>query len=597
MEYAKKSIDERAQHKREYDNRMNERQMQSKEGKVDSSKAFDVGLVVIECSGTKSDKQVTSSSLRNYLTYAVDVDIRPVNNQVTFAEEKVFANVALKNKLRKLKGNNVDNKFAKPSILGKLVLQPPRNQLVIRKLNAFKSERPIFSKPQFASQVDVNNILSKPVTPHYLPKVRESVLVKPNHVIASSSSKNSFKELYGSNDMAHNYYLKEAKKNTQNKNKNLKPREMPSFKTHHTPNACTPKPRSNNQTSRNCPASRSSEKTLKVVQKLDHSKNSSLFSDSKHFVCLTCQKCVFNANHDACITKFLKEVNSCVKVQSPKTKNSNKPVELKIHTQKPGKQIVIGHRFSPNKFSVVHEKKTLLDLALASVASLVPVEEASAPVESTGSPSLTTVDQDAPSPSTSQTLHNHNPKKFLSVLKKSPMTLRLVARGYRQEEGIDFKESFAPVARLEAVQIFFTFAAHMNMIVYQMDVKMKSLNGILCEEVYVSEPDEFVDPDNPNHVYRLKKALYRLKQAPRTWYDLLSSFLLSQGFSKGTVDPTLFINRKGKDILLVQIYVDDILFASTTTELCDKFSKIICSKIQDVNDSKPVFHCASVDPS
>ncbi|GJT56665.1 retrovirus-related pol polyprotein from transposon TNT 1-94 [Tanacetum coccineum] len=105
---------------------------------------------------------------------------------------------------------------------------------------------------------------------------------------------------------------------------------------------------------------------------------------------------------------------------------------------------------------------------------------------------------------------------------------RLVARGYRQEEGIDFEESFAPVARLEAVWIFLAFAAHMNMIVYQMDVKTAFLNGILREEVYVSQPDGFVDPDNPNHVYRLKKALYGLKQAPRAWYDLLSSFLLSQ---------------------------------------------------------------------
>ncbi|GJX81173.1 retrovirus-related pol polyprotein from transposon TNT 1-94, partial [Tanacetum coccineum] len=91
----------------------------------------------------------------------------------------------------------------------------------------------------------------------------------------------------------------------------------------------------------------------------------------------------------------------------------------------------------------------------------------------------------------------------------------MVARGYRQEEGIDFEESFAPVARLEVVRIFLAFAAHMNMIVYQMDVKMTFLNGILREEVYVSQPDGFVDPDNPNHVYRLKKALYGLKQAPR----------------------------------------------------------------------------------
>ncbi|GJU98654.1 retrovirus-related pol polyprotein from transposon TNT 1-94 [Tanacetum coccineum] len=100
---------------------------------------------------------------------------------------------------------------------------------------------------------------------------------------------------------------------------------------------------------------------------------------------------------------------------------------------------------------------------------------------------------------------------------------RLVACGYRQEEGVDFEESFAPVTRLEAVQIFLAFDAHMNMTVYQMDVKTAFLNGNLYEEVYVSQPGRFVDPDKPNHVYRLKKSLYGLKQAPRAWRTFLSS--------------------------------------------------------------------------
>ncbi|GJX88588.1 retrovirus-related pol polyprotein from transposon TNT 1-94 [Tanacetum coccineum] len=121
----------------------------------------------------------------------------------------------------------------------------------------------------------------------------------------------------------------------------------------------------------------------------------------------------------------------------------------------------------------------------------------------------------------------------------------LEARGYRQEEGIDFEESFAPVARLEAIRTFLAFAAHMNMVVYQMDVKIAFLNGNLWEEVYVSQPYSFVDQDNPNHVYKLKKDLYGLKQAPRAWYDMLSSFLISQDFSKGSVDPTLFIHKEG----------------------------------------------------
>ncbi|GKB67745.1 retrovirus-related pol polyprotein from transposon TNT 1-94 [Tanacetum coccineum] len=115
---------------------------------------------------------------------------------------------------------------------------------------------------------------------------------------------------------------------------------------------------------------------------------------------------------------------------------------------------------------------------------------------------------------------------------------------------------------------------------YQMDVKTPFLNGILREEIYVSQPDGFVDQENLNHVYKLKKSLYGLKEAPRAWYDLLSKYLLFQEFSKGTMDPTLFICRQGKDILLVQIYVDDIIFASTTPELCNQFSKLMCSKFK-----------------
>ncbi|GJY10663.1 retrovirus-related pol polyprotein from transposon TNT 1-94 [Tanacetum coccineum] len=533
-------------------------------------------------------------------------------------QEKVFANVALKNELRKLKGNSVDTKFAKPSILGKPVLQPPRNQSVVRKPNAFKSERPNFSKPR--------------------------------------SSRNSKKESYGSNDMAHNYYLEEAKKKIQDKNRNLKPREMPSANTHHTPNTYTPKPRSINHKSRNWPTSKSSVETLKAVQKTDHSRNPSSFSNSKHFVCSTCQKCVFNANHNACITKFLKEVNYRAKIQSNKTRNSNKPVDPMSHTQKPGRKIITGHSFSPNKSSTVHEKTntprsclrltvnpqmvqmnvslTLMNAIklLMSVQDLLfqplfdelltpppsvdhPASEVSAPIDevvapvpavSTGLPSSTTIDQDAPSPNVAhmnndsffgitipendfeassldviptvvQTaapnsehvtkwtkdhpldniidelkrpvsirlqLHEQalfcyynafltsvEPKNYKDALtqacwieamqeelhefdrlkvwelvpcpdKVMIITLkwiykvkldemggilknkaRLVAHGYRQEEGINFEESFTLVASLDAIRIFLAYATHMNMIIYQMDVKTTFLNGILCGEV------------------------------------------------------------------------------------------------------------------
>ncbi|GKD78497.1 hypothetical protein Tco_1341118 [Tanacetum coccineum] len=287
MKYVKKSIDESAQLKREYDRRVNKRLMQTQESKVDSSKALDV----TKCSETKSDKHDTSSSSRNYLTHVVDADIRPHTEQSepifdTYLLEKIDSNTTpdstnmshmggeidqdtehyqvkspllnaeffkikdmaekevyneLSNRFLQLEKHcislefqynkrkkvfKVTNHFAKPSILGKPVLQPLRNQSVVRQPTAFRSERPKFSKPQFAYQVDVNNVLSKPVTPHYLPKVREFVFVKPNYVIASGSSRNSSKESYGSNDMAHNYYLEEGYRFSLNK----------SFAVHEKPN-------------------------------------------------------------------------------------------------------------------------------------------------------------------------------------------------------------------------------------------------------------------------------------------------------------------------------------------------------------------------
>ncbi|GJS93365.1 retrovirus-related pol polyprotein from transposon TNT 1-94, partial [Tanacetum coccineum] len=156
----------------------------------------------------------------------------------------------------------------------------------------------------------------------------------------------------------------------------------------------------------------------------------------------------------------------------------------------------------------------------------------------------------------------------------------LVAKGYAQKEGIDFEESFAPVARLEAVRLFVAYAAHKSFPVYQMDVKTTFLYGPLKEEVYVNQPDGFIDPYHPDQVYRLKKALYGLKQAPRAWYDELSNFLVSKGFLKGSIDPTLFITKHGEDILLVQIYVDDIIFGSTNPKLSKRFEKLMHNKFE-----------------
>ncbi|GKC84382.1 hypothetical protein Tco_1140099 [Tanacetum coccineum] len=217
------------------------------------------------------------------------------------------------------------------------------------------------SKPQFASQVDVSNNLSRPVTQHYLPKRRESVSAKPDHMIASSESRDSSKNVprFSSNDMVHNHYLDEARKKTQERDRNSKTNVIPSARFQSTVDGSKPKPKSTNHSTRSLRVSKSSCVTITVVPKADHSKSSSSFLDSKQFVCSTCHKCVFNANHDAYITKLLKEVNSRAKIQSNKTRNSNKPVDQKRHTQKPGRQIFTRHRFSPNKTSIVYEKTSL----------------------------------------------------------------------------------------------------------------------------------------------------------------------------------------------------------------------------------------------
>ncbi|GKA74932.1 putative ribonuclease H-like domain-containing protein, partial [Tanacetum coccineum] len=154
-------------------------------------------------------------------------------------------------------------------------------------------------------------------------------------------------------------------------------------------------------------------------------------------------------------------------------------------------------------------------------------------------------------------------KVFLSLMNKA----RLVAQGHRQEEGIDYEEVFAPVARIEAIRLFLAYASFMGFLVYQMDVKSAFLYGTIEEEVYVTQPPGFKDPDHPDKVYKVVKALYGLHQAPRAWYETLANYLLSNGFNRGKIDQTLFIKKQKGDILLVQVYVDDIIFGSTNKEL------------------------------
>nr|GEV07119.1 hypothetical protein [Tanacetum cinerariifolium] len=157
---------------------------------------------------------------------------------------------------------------------------------------------------------------------------------------------------------------------------------------------------------------------------------------------------------------------------------------------------------------------------------------------------------------------------------------RLIAQGHTKEEGIDYDEVFAPVARIEAIRLFLAYASFKDFVVYQMDVKSAFLYEKTKQEVYVCQPSGFKDPNFLDRVYKVKKALYGLHQAPRAWYETLSTYLLDNGFQRGKIDKTLFIKRHKGDILLVQVYVDDIIFGSTRKELCNAFERLMHEKFQ-----------------
>ncbi|GJY05782.1 putative ribonuclease H-like domain-containing protein [Tanacetum coccineum] len=168
---------------------------------------------------------------------------------------------------------------------------------------------------------------------------------------------------------------------------------------------------------------------------------------------------------------------------------------------------------------------------------------------------------------------------------------RLVAQGFRQEEGIDYDEVFAPVARIEAIRLFLAFASFMGFPVYQMDVKSAFLYGTIKEEVYVHQPPGFVNPAHPNKVYKVIKALYGLHQAPRAWYETLSSFLLENGFRRGTIDKTFFIKKNKSDIMLVQVYVDDIIFGSIMKSMCTEFEDYMPIVSRELNGKSTTGGC------
>ncbi|GJT75016.1 hypothetical protein Tco_1041741 [Tanacetum coccineum] len=297
MEYVKKSIDKRALHKREYDSRVNERQMQTIEGKVGMSNAM-----VLE-------------SENHYL-------------KKTVAQfQKDFS---------KLKAHCID-----------LELQLQYNVLKSGQHSQFLKEKSNEAKVKY--DIDVMETINIELDHKVVKLLKENETLKRHYKELSDSIKTT-----RAKTMKHVTFLiaQNAEFKAQHQEKGF---AIAALKND-TTDGSKPKPRINNQKSRNWPASKSSCVMTKTVPIAEHSRNSRNFSDSKHFVCSTCQKCVFNANHDSCVTKFLNEVNSRAKVPSNKTTNRNKPVEQTSFAKKPERQIPKGHRFSIKKTSVVHEK-------------------------------------------------------------------------------------------------------------------------------------------------------------------------------------------------------------------------------------------------
>ena len=156
----------------------------------------------------------------------------------------------------------------------------------------------------------------------------------------------------------------------------------------------------------------------------------------------------------------------------------------------------------------------------------------------------------------------------------------LVAQGYSQMEGVDYDETFAPVACMESIRILLALACHLKFKLYQMDVKIAFLNGFLKEDVYVAQLKGFIDPYFLDHILYLKKALYGLKQAPRAWYDKLTQYLVSHGFIRGKANQTFFIKREDSELIVGQVYVDDIIFGSIKDELAHSFSKLMQAEFE-----------------
>nr|GEW80588.1 hypothetical protein [Tanacetum cinerariifolium] len=411
-------------------------------------------------------------------------------------QEKRVCNRNIKNELRKSTGNIVNTKFAKSSILGNPMLQSHRNQLVVRQ---------------------------RLITTHYLPKEREAASEKPYHMIASSNSRISSKNMprFSSNDMVHNHYLKEAKKKTQEHNRNSEPSLLPSARSRSTANGSKPKPKINNQTSRNWPASKSSFATTKTAPIAEHLRNSK-------------NDCYYD-NPDPVPQR--QDVSSSIDAHVP----SQQELDILFgplydeffnagsNPQDKQPSMIIPSTSAPSTPTYVHAKENTNDQAEENIYQMMNL-----PIL------LCTATRNHPL----EQVHGNSsrPVQTRRQLVTDP-EMCMYALIVSTAEPKNIKEAMADSTWIEAIQeelyqfdrlqVWELIDKPFGKMVIRLKWLWKNKKDEDQTEVYVAQPDGFVDPDHPEKVYQLRKALYGLKQAPRAWYDELSKFLTSKGFTKG----------------------------------------------------------------
>ncbi|GJR48591.1 retrovirus-related pol polyprotein from transposon TNT 1-94 [Tanacetum coccineum] len=522
MSFVKKSIIKRTHHQRLHDRRVNIRHMQMQESKVHIGKALDVGLVVTESSGTELEKHDTSSRSGND-KYVEDADIKPINDKKTMAEVQLTVeHTVLANGQQHAKQPEFNNEGRVDQDAKKCQVKSP---LLDAELFKIKDTVEKEDAPEFHEFFEINELKAqlqaKNTTISNLKKHIESWKEKSN-LAKVKKDIDVFETI--NIELEHSV----AKLHTEHKHLN-----------------------------------KENENLKKTYKELYDSIKKTRVLTKAFIISQLNKKSVENADLKAQIQEKV-FATAVLAAAAPRPANpTGSPSSTSIDQDAPSNKSL--SNVQPTNPPLEHISKWMKIRPLENVISNPSRHVSTQKQLQTDAMRcffndfLTSVElnnfKEALLESSWIDVMQEEIHKFerLDVLELVPcLDLAMIIKLMWIFKGIDFEESFAPVARIEAIKIFVANVANKNMTIYQIDVKTTFLNGDLGEEVYVSQPEGFIDPDNPTHMYKLKKALYGLKQAPRVWYDMLSSFLLSQKFSKGAVNPTLFTKKTGKDILMKQ---------------------------------------------